>query len=185
MADPARKRATYEDLLALPEHVVGEILFGVLHAFPRPRVRHASASLRLGARLAGRFDEGSGGSGWILLSEPELHFAEDVVVPDIAGWRRERMPVVPDDLFLTLAPDWVCEVISPSTGSYDRTDKREIYLRERVGHLWFVDPSTQTLEVQRWSDRGYIVVAAWRGDATVRAEPFEDLELPLGSLWLR
>jgi Uma2 family endonuclease len=183
MADPARKRASYADLESLPPNVVGEILFGVLHVLPRPRLRHASASSRLGARLGGSFDEGSGGSGWVLLDEPELHLEEDVLVPDIAGWRRERLPELPDAPFLSLAPDWVCEVISPSTSSLDRTDKRAIYFRENVRHLWLVDPSDRLLEVQRWSEGGYVTIGAWRGDVSVHAEPFESLAIPLGALW--
>ena len=186
MADPARKKAVYADLEALPPNVVGEILFGVLHAFPRPRTRHARASTRLTGRLGPPFDEGDGGpGGWVLLDEPEIHLGEDVVVPDLAGWRRERMPELPDATFLTLAPDWVCEVLSPSTRAVDLTDKRAIYLRERVTHLWFVDPSDQTLEVQRWSADGYVTIAAWRGDDRVRAEPFDAIELPLAALWAR
>lgn len=180
--EPARKKATYADLEALPEGVIGEILFGVLHVLPRPRLRHAAASSRLGARLGSEFDEGSGGRGWLLLDEPELHLIDDVLVPDIAGWRRVRLPELPDAAYLTLAPDWVCEVISPSTSSVDRTDKRAIYRRERVGHLWFVDPTDRTLEVQQWSDRGYVTIGAWKDDAVVRAEPFETLELHLAAL---
>ncbi|NUP11399.1 MAG: Uma2 family endonuclease [Polyangiaceae bacterium] len=186
MGDPAKKKASYADLEALPSNVVGEILFGVLHAFPRPRVRHGRATSRLGNRLGPPFDEGSGGpGGWILLDEPEVHLGEDVVVPDLAGWRRERMPELPDVAFFTLAPDWVCETLSPSTRTYDITDKRAIYQRERVQHLWFVDPDARTLEVQRHSESGYITLSTWRDDAEVRAEPFEAVVLPLGVLWAR
>jgi Uma2 family endonuclease len=186
MGDPAERNATYADLEALPPKVVGEILFGVLHTFPRPRLRHARASTRLGSRLGPPFDEGEGGpGGWLFLDEPELHLGEDVLVPDIAAWRRERLPELPDAAYLSLAPDWICEVLSPATRALDLTDKRAIYERERVGHLWFVDPATdaQTLEVQRWGESGYVVVGAWRGDAIVRAEPFEAIELRLTTLW--
>jgi Uma2 family endonuclease len=186
MADPARRKATYADLEALPANVVGEILFGVLHAMPRPRIRHARAATRLGSRLGPPFDDGIGGpGGWVFLDEPELHLGEDVLVPDIAGWRRERLPELPDAAYLTLSPDWICEVLSPSTRALDVTDKRAIYLRERIAHLWFVDPQLDalTLEVQRWSESGYVVVATHRGDAVVRAEPFEAVDLALGALW--
>lgn len=186
MAEAARRKATYADLAALPPHVVGEILFGVLHTFPRPRLRHARAATRLGARLGPPFDEGNGGpGGWIFLDEPELHFGDDVVVPDLAGWRRESLPELPDAAFLTVAPDWVCEVLSPSTRGIDMTDKRAVYQREGVKHLWFVDPQPDalTLEVQRWSETGYIIRATYRGDTMVRAEPFEALEFGLGGLW--
>jgi Uma2 family endonuclease len=184
MGEPATQTASYADLEALPPHVVGEILFGTLYAFPRPRPRHSRASFRLGSRLGPPFDDGEGGpGGWILLHEPELHLGDDVVVPDLAGWRRERMPELPDDAFFTLPPDWITEVLSPSTRTYDLTDKRAIYQRERVAHLWFVDPEAKTLEVQRWSKKGYVVVGSWRDDAVVRAEPFDELELPLAALW--
>lgn len=185
MADPARKRATYADLEALPEHLVGEIVHGVLHAFPRPRLRHASASSDLGGRLrvsfGSRFGEGPG--GWIILFEPELHLGEDVLVPDIAGWRREHVPELPDAAFMSVAPDWLCEVLSPGTRAHDLTDKRGIYFRERVTHLWFVDPEERTLEIQRWSEAGYVSVGAFRDEAVVRAEPFEAVEIQLAALW--
>lgn len=186
--DPARREATYAELEALPRHVVGEILYGVLHAFPRPRIRHARAASRLGVSLGPAFDRGHPGpGGWILLDEPELHLGRDVLVPDLAGWRRERLPELPDEAYFTLAPDWVCEVLSPATRAVDLTDKRDIYLRERVEHLWLVDPAPEacTLEVLRWSERGYVVVASHRGDAVVEAPPFEAVPLELGALWER
>ncbi|MCL2777658.1 MAG: Uma2 family endonuclease, partial [Polyangiaceae bacterium] len=99
--------ATYADLEALPPNMVGEILHGVLYAFPRPASRHARATSILGGELIAPFDRGKGGpGGWILLDEPELHFGADVLVPDIAGWRRERMPEMPDAPWFALAPDW-------------------------------------------------------------------------------
>jgi Uma2 family endonuclease len=186
MGEAARRKATYADLEALPPGVVGEILLGVLHALPRPRIRHARAATRLGAGLGPPFDEGRGGpGGWVFLDEPELHLGEDVLVPDLAAWRRERLPELPDAAFLTVSPDWVCEVLSPSTRALDVTDKRAIYRRESVGHLWYIDPDPEahTLEVQRWSSSGYVIVATWRGDVAVRAEPFDAIELSLGALW--
>lgn len=184
MGEPAPRAATYADLEALPRHVVGEILFGVLHTFPRPRLRHARAATRLGARLGPPFDEGEGGpGGWLFLDEPELHLGADVLVPDLAAWRRETLPELPDAAFLTVSPDWVCEVLSPSTRALDSTDKRAIYQRERVPHLWFVDPSDRTLQVQRWSPSGYVIVGSWRGEVNVRGEPFDAIELSLSALW--
>lgn len=184
MANAARQPATYEDLLALDDNLVGEIVHGVLHAQPRPRIRHARASTRLGQKLGPPFDEGDGGpGGWILLDEPELHLQPDVLVPDLAGWRRENLPELPDAPFLTLRPDWVCEVLSPSTRALDLTGKREVYHREGVPHLWFVDPSAQLLEVLRWTKEGYAVVASHHGEADVRAEPFEAVPFALGALW--
>lgn len=122
----------------------------------------------------------------MILGEPELHLGEDVVVPDLAGWRRDRMPEVPfDKAFFVLAPDWICEVLSPSTEAIDRDEKLRIYAREGVGHVWFVDPLVKTLEVLRLDGSTYRIVGVFRGDATVRAEPFDALALELALLWAR
>jgi Uma2 family endonuclease len=187
MGDPAKRRATYEDVLAAPNHMVAEIIGGVLHTQPRPAVSHARASSRLGARLSGPFDEGRDGpGGWIILDEPELHLGvqPDIVVPDLAGWRRERMPRVPmQDAFIALAPDWICEVVSPSTQAFDRGDKMDVYARERVRHAWLVDPLAKLLEAWRLEGDRWLRLGSWRGDARIRVEPFEAVELELGMLW--
>jgi Uma2 family endonuclease len=160
MADPARRRATYDDLRAVPAHLVAELLNGELVTSPRPSPHHARAASSLGAELYGPFDRGRGGpGGWIILDEPELHLHGDVLVPDIAGWRRERMPALPQASAFELAPDWVCEILSPSTASVDRTEKLPIYGSERVGDVWLVDPLIQTLEVLRL-DEGAIASLA-------------------------
>ena len=145
-----KRNATYDDLCALPDHMVAEIIDGDLFASPRPASPHALASSMLGAALIAGF--GGEPGGWWILDEPELHFGRDVLVPDLAGWRRERMPTVPDVAAFELAPDWTCEVISPSTGEIDRGRKMRVYARERVGHLWMVDPILRTLalEMRRW-----------------------------------
>jgi len=189
MGDPAKRRATYQDVLDAPPNMVAEVLFGVLHTFPRPRVRHAIASSAIGSELGGPFGRGKGGpGGWVILDEPELHLGSepDILVPDLAGWRRERMPRIPrEEAFVTLPPDWVCEVLSPSTQALDRADKMEIYRRENVTHVWHVDPDGRTLEVFGL-DPGllrYVQAAVWRGDMKVRAEPFDAIELELGVLW--
>jgi len=180
----AKRRATYEDVLAAPATVVAEVLFGVLHAHPRPAVRHARAASRLGGELDGPFDRGRGGpGGWILLDEPELHLGEDIVVPDLAGWRRSRMAELPDAAFITLAPDWVCEVLSPSTAKIDRGDKLTIFAREGVQHAWLLDPTAKTLEVFRLEGGRWSLVGVHGDDAPVRAEPFDAIELALSSLW--
>jgi Uma2 family endonuclease len=179
-----RKPATYADLEALPEHVVGELIAGELYVSPRPAAPHTVAGSRLGGELSVRFDRGSGGpGGWIILFEPELHFGEDVLVPDFAGWRRERMPRPPRTAAFTLAPDWVCEVLSPSTAALDRGVKLPVYAREGVRHVWFVDPEARTLEVLQLEGGRSMLLATYTGLARVRAEPFEAIELELAFLW--
>src|SRR5258706_14438944 len=107
MADAARRRATYADLLAVPENLIGEILEGEIVTQPRPAARHALVSSGLGAEIFGPFHRGRGGpGGWIILDEPELRLHGDVLVPDLAGWRRERVPQLPDVAAFALAPDW-------------------------------------------------------------------------------
>ncbi|NOJ56448.1 MULTISPECIES: Uma2 family endonuclease [Myxococcus] len=185
MGHETKRPATYEDLVALPEHQVGQIIDGELIAQPRPTSRHARATTRLGGELYGPFERGRGGpGGWYFLDEPELHFGADVLVPDLAGWRRDRMPEVPDTPYFTLSPDWVCEVLSPSTAAVDRSSKRRIYAREGVGHVWLVDPQARTLEVFRLSGGRWLELGTWSDDERVRAEPFEAVELELGVLWL-
>ncbi|MEI8255560.1 MAG: Uma2 family endonuclease [Deltaproteobacteria bacterium] len=183
----ARKLATYADLEALPDNVIGQIIAGELHAMPRPRARHARASSRLGGALDGPFDRAPGGpggpGGWIFLDEPELHLAEDVLVPDIAGWRRDRMPEVPDVAAIELAPDWVCEVLSPSTERVDRIDKMRVWSRERVAHVWLVNPALETFEVYALDGRRYAVAQTFVGDDPVRAEPFDAIEVDLAAVW--
>jgi hypothetical protein len=179
-----RKPATYADLQALPEHVVGEIVAGDLHVSPRPAAPHTVAASRLGGGLSGPFDEGRGGpGGWIILYEPELHLGDDVLVPDLAGWRRERMPRPPRTAAFTLAPDWVCEVLCPSTAALDRGIKLPVYGREGVRHIWLMDPEARTLEVFRLEGARYVLLVTHTGLARVRAEPFEALELDLSFLW--
>ncbi len=187
MGDPPKKRATYADVLAAPRHVVAEIVDGVLHTMPRPAIPHARASSDLGRQLGGPFDRGRGGpGGWVILDEPELHLGvePDIVVPDLAGWRRERMPRLPmESAFISLAPDWLCEVVSPGTQAFDRKEKMDLYARERVRHAWLVDPLAKLLEVWRLEGDKWLRIATWTGDALVRAEPFEAIELELGALW--
>ena len=183
-----RKAAAYEDLVLVPDHLVAEILDGELFTSPRPAFRHARAASMLGANVMGRFDgpEGGGESpgGWWFLFEPELHFDRDVIVPDIAGWRRDRVPMLPDAPWFDVAPDWVCEVISPSTESIDRGRKLRIYAREGVSHLWLLNPVAKTLEVYRLADGNWILVKTLVGDEVVLAEPFADVEMEMSHWWL-
>jgi len=185
MADSPKKRATYEDVVNAPDHMVAEVIDGDLLLFPRPARPHAVASSALGEELGPPFKRGRGGpGGWIILNEPEFHFGEDILVPDLAGWRRERMPVITTEVpYFSLSPDWLCEVLSPSTAAVDRVRKLPIYAREKVGHVWLVDPLLRTLEVLRRQERAWLVVATFQGDAKIRAEPFDAIELELGILW--
>lgn len=186
MGQPDRTRApaTYEDLLKVPDHLVAEIVDGDLYASPRPAPRHADASTGLGGALRGPFDRGRGGpGGWRILAEPELHLARDIVVPDIAGWHRERLPELPDEAYFRVAPDWVCEVVSPSTAALDRVKKLAVYARESVSHAWMVDPIAQTIEVLRLENGRWTIVSTCAGSDVVRVEPFEAIELDLTLLW--
>jgi Uma2 family endonuclease len=182
---PLKKDATYADLCAVPENFVAEILGGELYAFPRPASPHAHAAGRLFVKLSNPFQDGENGpGGWLFLVEPELHLGADVVVPDVAGWRLERMPAMPNVAHFTLAPDWLCEVLSPSTETIDRRKKLAIYARAGVAHVWLLNPLLQTLEVLRLQSQRWSLVAAHDADARVRAEPFGATELALPALWL-
>lgn len=183
---PAERKATYEDLLRVPDPYVAEIVDGRLYASPRPRPRHANAASALGYELGPPFHHGRGGpGGWILLFEPELHLDEDVVVPDLAGWRRARMAELPDAAYFTLSPDWICEVQSPGTMSLDRVRKLTVYARAGVGHAWLVDPEARTLEVFHNDGGAWTRTGSWEGDERPRAEPFDAIELDLRLLWAR
>src|SRR5437660_8135108 len=182
-SDPQRRSATYDDLLKVPDHLVAEILDGDLYTSPRPSPRHALASSALGGALHGPYDGGRGGpGGWRILDEPELHLGGDVVVPDLAGWRRERLPRLPEEAYFSVAPDWICEVVSPSTVALDRVKKRAVYARERVQHAWLVDPNAQTVEALRLENARWTITSTCAGRDVVRLAPFEALELDLGDL---
>ena len=184
MALPAKRRASYDDLLAVPDHKVAEIVDGDLVVSPRPAIPHANASSALGVVVGGPFGFGTGGpGGWVILDEPELHFRGDVLVPDLAGWRRERMPAAPSAPYISLAPDWICEVLSPSTEKLDRADKLPIYARERVAHAWLVNPLSRTLEILALEGSRWTLIATFAGDTKVRAVPFDAVEIDLKMLW--
>jgi Uma2 family endonuclease len=189
MPSDTRRRATYEDLMQVPDTKVAEIIDGDLVTSPRPASPHAHAAAVMGSDLMSLFhgDPGNpaGPGGWWLLPEPELHLGADVLVPDWAGWRREHMARMPHVPFFTQRPDWACEVLSPSTARVDRGRKMAIYARECVPHLWLVDPLLQTLEIFALDEAGrWIVLAAHGGDEVVRAAPFGDVELALTRWWL-
>ena len=179
---PLKKGATYEDLCGVPDHFVAEILDGDLYASPRPALPHARAAAVLLARLGAAFDLGHPG-GWIMLFAPELHFGNDVLVPDLAGWRREGLASLPNDAYLTLAPDWICEVVSPATETIDRGQKLRIYTREGVAFAWLVDPLRQSLEVLALETGNLEQIEEHNGGVRVSARPFDAIELELSALW--
>jgi Uma2 family endonuclease len=186
MADPGGRRrgAVYADIERVPDTMVAEIVGGELFASPRPRPRHAVAASALGGDLNVPFQQGRGGpGGWWILFEPELHLGEDILVPDLAGWRRERLLEMPDEAYFTVAPDWICEVVSPHNERHDRERKLPVYGRERVRHAWLVDPLERTLEVLRLEQGRWSLVRTYGGGDLVRAEPFEAVEVDLLGLW--
>lgn len=184
MAEPARRIATYDDVLAAPAHQVAELIGGELFLSPRPSLPHATIASALSDELGPPFKRGRGGpGGWIILFEPELHLGRDVLVPDLAGWRRERLPAVAQEPHTTLAPDWACEVLSPGTARLDRAGKLPRYAAAGVGHCWLVDPLARTLEVFRLEGGRWVLLGTHADQERVRAEPFDALELELGVLW--
>jgi len=184
MGEPALKPATYEDLLAVPSHFVAEILAGELRTHPRPAPKHANVSSVQGGKFSNPFHLGNGGpGGWWILDEPELHLHGDIMVPDLAGWHRERLPQLPDTAWFELVPDWVCEILSPSTARDDRVLKMPRYARYGVTHFWLIDPKLQTLEVYAISDGRWSLLATLKDDDKVRLAPFDAIEFSLGDLW--
>jgi Uma2 family endonuclease len=184
---PGKRPANYQDLLVAPDHLVAEIVDDELVTSPRPATRHAAAASSLGADLHTSFGRsgGPGPGGWVLLDEPELHLVGQILVPDLADWRRARMPEVPDVAFFELVPDWICEVIPPTTAALDRTRKAHHYCCAEVGHLWFVDPELRTLDVFRLEAGAWRLMISAAGDVKVLAEPFDEIELELAGLWAR
>jgi len=187
MGKPAKRSATYEDILAAPPHKVAEIIEGELILSPRPAGPHNMAASLLGGELGPPFHRGRGGpGGWIILDEPEVHMGPNVLVPDLAGWRRETMGAVANQPYFTVRPDWICEVLSPSTERYDRGNKIAIYARAGVSHAWLVNPLQRTLEVLRLSaetPRQWLTEGVYSDEDRVRAAPFEVFELELDVLW--
>lgn len=184
MAEPAERPASYEDLLRVPANLVAEIVNGRLVTHPRPAPRHLRASSQLGVKLGDAFDIGDRGpGGWWILDEPELHLGPHVLVPDLAGWRRERMPGLPATAWFDLAPDWVCEVLSPATASGDRADKLPIYAEQGVSRVWLIDPLLRTLEAFENAAGRWILIATLKDTDPVSLPPFDAIRFDLSLLW--
>jgi len=184
MPQRAERFATYQDILDLPEHLVGEIIHGALVTHPRPAPKHLLASSALGDELFGPFHRGRGGpGGWWILDEPELHLGSHILVPDLAGWRRERLASLPDTAYFELAPNWLCEVLSPATARTDRADKLPLYAAHAVDWCWLVDPDLRTLEVLQRREAHWLLVDTYKDDAQVQAPPFADITIDMAGLW--
>jgi Uma2 family endonuclease len=176
----------YAQLVALPEHLTGEIINGRLYAQPRPTTLHALAGSALGGELYSPYHKGRGGpGGWWILIEPEIHFIRDteVLVPDLAGWRRERMPRLPRDQRIEVPPDWVCEILSPSTARKDRVVKMPVYARYGVAYLWLIDPLAHTLEAFALDKGRWTLIGSFQEQDQVSVAPFAEITLELGGLW--
>lgn len=179
------RSATYAEIEALPPNLVGEIIFGALHVHPRPALRHAATANMISYEVTGPFQRGRGGpGGWLFMVEPELHLGPHVLVPDLAGWKRERLTPFPETAYIETPPDWLCEVLSPSTQAIDRTDKLAVYSEFGVKHCWYVDPIARTLEVLSLVGSKWSIAATYRNADPVTAPPFEAHTFALDVLWV-
>ena len=185
MAQPSpQPRDLYAELAALPANMVGEIVNGSLHTHPRPTFAHGHAASELAGELRNPFRRGRGGpGGWIFQPEPELHLGNDVVVPDIAGWKVERYPASQTTPYSTVPPDWLCEIASPSTRRLDRVEKLAIYAAHGVKHCWYVDPADKSLEVFILAGAAYTAGPKFFDGEAVTAPPFEVHTFDLSLLW--
>ncbi|MFH1176306.1 MAG: Uma2 family endonuclease [Acidobacteriota bacterium] len=182
MAEKVRQKpATWEDIAALPEGENVEIIAGEISATPRSRPRHGRAQMVVSRDVGGPFDIDGDPGGWWIVVEPEIELSRhDVYIPDLAGWRRERVPVLPEDVPLRIVPDWVCEVVSPSTGRRDRVAKAHGYLRAGVPFYWLLDLEARLLEALAARDGFWLRLGAWTDGDRARIPPFDAIELAVG-----
>jgi Uma2 family endonuclease len=186
MSELAKKKATYEDLYSIPENMTGEIINGELIVTPRPSRKHVRTAIVLGNKIGSPYDFGEGGGpgGWIFLIEPEIGLGEHTMVPDLAGWKRERFPIEEDHNWISAAPDWVCEILSPNTLRTDKVKKMPIYAHHGVGHIWLIDPVAMTMDAFRLESGKWVLLGSFTENDKVRAEPFQEIEINLKDLWL-
>lgn len=184
MSNLALKPACYEDIVNLPENIVGEIMNGQLETHPRPTPKHALAAGSIGDELISPFQKGNNGpGGWWILPEPECHLKEQVLVPDLAGWRKKRMPTLPETAWFDIVPDWVCEILSPSTSRIDRIVKMPIYAELEVNYLWLIDPVLQTLEAFELKNKHWVLMGSFADNTTLSIAPFAEHTFSLSVLW--
>ncbi|MBF0224823.1 MAG: Uma2 family endonuclease [Desulfobacterales bacterium] len=179
-----KKNATYEDLYTIPKNMIGEIINGQLYAMPRPSPRHSNVSSIIGWQIIGPFRFGLGGpGGWIILDEPEIQLGQDIFVPDLAAWKKERLPRPPTTNYIAIPPDWICEVLSPSTAIHDRTKKMPIYAQSGVAYLWLIHPIDKTVEIFGLDAGKWVFISAHGDKDKVRAEPFKEIEIDIATFW--
>ena len=185
MGDGAKKEATYTDLFDIPENMIGEIINGELHTMPRPSPKHSMVVSSLGGEIVNPFSKGRGGpGGWIILFEPELLMDKNILLPDLAGWKKERLPNLPETNWIEISPDWICEVLSPSTVQIDKTKKMPVYANHKVRYVWLIDPIAKTLDIfKRLNSGGWELMGSFAENDKVMAEPFHEIEIKLADLW--
>lgn len=180
----SKEKTAYEKWMELPDNVIGEILAGELHVSPRPAPKHSHASSILLGEIMRPFHRGQGGpGGWIILFEPEVHINSHIFVPDLGGWKRSKLPQIPDEPFFSTIPDWICEVLSPSTTALDKTKKMPLYAELGVNHFWLIDPIARTLEVYVNDQLNWKLLKTYANEDKVRAAPFDAIEFDLSALW--
>lgn len=186
MSEPARKLPTMDDLYALPREIKGEIIEDVLYTFPRPRARHQRTILEMGTDLGGSFQRGRGGpGGWWILPEPGIELPNTPEIsPDLAGWRRERLPELPEDEPLRVVPDWVCEILSPSTRRHNLLIKKPYYAKIGVPYHWIVDREARTVAAYRLESGRWLELGLYGDETEARIEPFDQVPLDVSAWWL-
>ena len=186
MTEVAKRKATYEDLYNIPENMTGEIIAGELIVTPRPSRKHGFCVTALGTAVTGQYQFGQGGGpgGWVIIIEPELGLGENIVVPDLAGWKRERFPFQEESNWISVVPNWICEILSPSTLRNDKVKKMPLYAQYGVEHIWLVDPSAMTLDAFRLESGRWLLLGSFADHDQVRVEPFLEMPISLEKLWL-
>lgn len=187
MSELAKKSATYEDLYKIPDNMIGEIIDGELIATPRPAPKHVRATTVLSNIIGPSYDrsgEGGGPGGWIFLYEVEIKLGEHILVPDLAGWKQERFPTEIEHNWIPVAPDWICEFLSPATLRTDKIKKMPVYAQFGVAYAWLIDPRDKTLDIYSLESGRWSLLGSFVENDKVRAEPFLEIEINLADLWL-